>query len=290
MTCEPHPALAPRLDDQTALCALVQDWRGAIPPSGAIVEPKLDGIRALWIDGNLVTREGAALLGAEHIAATLRAIEHEAAVPMFLDGEFVAGGSFPGTVAHLAARGSRGDAGTLHLFDALPMRVWRGEDPCEALQARRAKLEALVKPFANEAVRIVPWAFLTSSREIERSAADFIAQGGEGVVIKDPLSTYRRKLSGAWQRIKRQLTLDLEVVGYEADKRRPFLLGVLIVDHEGKRVRIGTGFSDSERLALWRDRENLVGSIHEIAAMERTASGSLRQPRWVRARPDKRSC
>jgi ATP-dependent DNA ligase len=287
MTCEPHPALMRRPADQPALCQLVKDWAGNMPATGAICEPKLDGIRALWIDGELVTREGAAIHGAEHIVEVLHAIEHEAAVPMFLEGEWIVHGSFTETLRHFRSAGGRGDAGCLHIFEGMTMRAWRGEDPSEALQARRAKLDALVKPFECDAVRLVPWAYLTSSVEIERAAADFIAQGGEGVVVKDPLATYRRKLDGSWRRIKKRLTLDLEVVGYEPDARRPFLLGVLIVDYEGKRVRVAAGFSDSQRLAMWRERDGLIGSIHEVEAMETTEKGSLRHPRWVRARPDK---
>lgn len=282
----PHPALARRPGGQALLCQPVMDWKGVIPAAGAIVEPKIDGIRALWIGGELVTREGAAIHGAGHIAELLRRIEHEAAVPRFFDGEFVAPGGFDATLRHFAKRGAE-DAGALHVFDALPMTAWRGGDPCQALEARRTALDRMLAPFECEAVRLMPWAWLPSPMEIERQARDYIAQGGEGVVVKDPAATYRRKPSPAWQRIKRELTLDLPVIGYEPDARRPFLLGVLIVDYRGKKVRVAAGFSDAERMALWRRRESLVGSVVEIAAMEATEQGTLRQPRWVRERGDK---
>lgn len=286
-TFGPHPALMKRRDDHPALCQLVSDWRGRVSGDGAIVEPKRDGIRALYIAGELVTREGSPILGAGHIVAALKAIEHAAAIPLFFDGEWLVSDSFDATQRHFQARGSKGYAGTLHLFDALPMWTWRGEEPGTALYARKTRLEEMLAGSDPAVLRAVPWAYVSDPAEIEAHAADFIAKGGEGVVVKDPFATYRRKQDQSWQRIKKRLTLDLPVVGYEPDEKRPFLLGVLVVDHRGKKVRVSAGFSDVERMALWRRRESLIGSIHEIAAMEVTASGSLRQPRWVRERADK---
>lgn len=284
----PHPALARRPADSGELCQLVTDWKGGLASDGAIVEPKMDGIRACWIDGELVSREGSPIRGTAHIAEIIRAIEHEAAVPLFLDGEFLVDASFDATLSHFASAGAAGDVGTMWIWEALPMRVWTGEDPCEALEVRRGKLDRLVKPFECDALRVMPWAYMTDVAEIEAHAADFIAQGGEGIVVKQGLATYRRARCGTWQRIKRRLTLDLEIVGYAAEKARPHMLGALIVDHAGTRVRIHAGFSEAERMAMWRDRADLVGGMAEIECMERTDAGSLRSPRFVRIRPEKR--
>lgn len=283
----PHPALLRGNDAGPELCQLVGDWSGRV--AGAqIVEPKVDGIRMLWIGGELVTREGTPIYGAEHIAARLRQLERAAGESMFFDGEWQVGGSFAATLRHFQARGGSGDAGTLHLFDAMPMRVWRGEEPGEPLWARKAALDRLFDGNAGD-VRPMPWAYLPAphSMEIEGMARDVIAAGGEGIVVKAADAPYRRKRGLAWQRIKKALTLDLPIVGYEPDRARPWLLGVLIVDHGGVRVRVRAGFSDAERAALLAEGNGLLGQIAEVAVMEITEKGSLRSARWLRMRADK---
>ena len=284
----PHPALLRGNDAGNELCQLVGDWTGRVV-GAQVVEPKLDGIRALWIAGELVTREGTPIHGAGHIAARLRWLEREACVPMFFDGEWVVEGSFAATLAHFQARGGNGDAGTVHLFDAMPMTVWRGEECCYALETRKTRLDAMLEGIADAAVRPMPWAYLHSPdpMEIEGMAREFIAAGAEGIVTKQAAATCQRKPGTAWQRIKRAITLDLAIVGAVPQTGREWLLGALLLDYRGRRVRVTAGFSDAERMALWRDRAGLVGTIAEVAAMEVTEAGALRQARFVRLRPDK---
>lgn len=283
----PHPALARRPADQHELCQLVTNWNGKVPAGGAIVEPKIDGIRALYIDGELCTREGSTIYGVDHILERLRAIEHEACFPLFVDGEFQVGGTFAATLAHFQAAGGRGNGGTLHAFDMIPMRTWRGEDVCEALQARRPKMDRLVQPFTGPGLELVPWAFMTDAAEIEGKARELIAAGGEGVVVKDALSTYRRNKSANWRRIRAAVTVDVPIVGWHPLQGNESALGSLVLRHEGVRVHVAAGFTDAERLELWARKETLLGMFAEVEAMEVTDRGSLRQARYLRLRPDK---
>lgn len=282
----PHPALTAKAGIPGELCQLVADWTGALAPGASIVEPKMDGMRALWINGDLVTREGVAIAGAEHIEAELMRLERAAAVPLFFDGEFQVGGNFATTLAHFGKNGADGHQGVLWAFDMMPARVWHGEDSGEALEVRRPKLDRMLSG-ATGPVRSLPWAWMTDRAEIEGHARDYIAVGGEGVVVKQAGAVYRRGRSTIWQRIKKAITLDLEIVGYEAERARSWLLGSIICDLNGKRVRVHAGFSDRERLELWRTRADLVGLIAEIEAMEMTEKGSLRSARFLRLRPDK---
>lgn len=284
----PHPALARKPDSVSSLCQLVVDFAGQVPAGGAIVEAKADGIRALWIDHELVTREGAPILGCDHITAKLSAIEDEAAFPLFFDGELVVDGSWSATIAHFQAGGRRGNGGTLHLFDVLPMWTWRGEGASEALHARKAKLEAMAAPHAGDALSVMPWAYMEDAADIRERAREFIAAGGEGVVVKDALSTYRRGRSANWQRIRKSLSFDVPVVEVRPHRVLAGRLGAVVVDVDGVRVTVDRGFSDAERVELWQEREWLIGAIVEVEAMEKTGRGSLRQPLFRRVRADKR--
>jgi ATP-dependent DNA ligase len=283
----PHPALFRRPADQRELCQLVSDWNGKVPFGGAIVEPKIDGMRALWIDGELVSREGAPILGADHIAAKLRRLEHEACVPLFVDSEFQVGSSFRETVSHFKAAGGRGDRGTLFVFDCLPMRVWRGEDPCEALHARRRKLDAMFPSVAGPELQLVPWAYMESAEEIEAKARELIAAGGEGVVVKRAGATYRRTKDPSWQRIRKSVTLDVPITGFYPLRENADRLGSLEGELDGVRFKVAAGFTDADRADLWRVREALVGVYMEVEAMEITEKGKLRQAVFCRLREDK---
>lgn len=283
---DPHPALARRVAERE-LCQLVTNWSGKVPAPGAIVEPKTDGIRALYVGGELITREGNPILGTGHIIEACRMIQSEFGFPIMVDGEFQVAGSFTATVGHFKAIGNRGDAGTFFAFDILPERTWRGEDVCEALHARRAKLDDIARPFVGDALQIVPWAYMTDAAEIEARARELIAKGGEGVVVKDINSTYRRSKSANWQRIRRSITVDAPIIGWTALNHREDMLGALVLDYEGVRVQVAAGFTDQERRDFWLDRDLLLGEWAEVEAMDRTERGSLRQARFLRLRGDK---
>jgi ATP-dependent DNA ligase len=273
---------------QRDLCQLVVDWTGRMPEGGAIVEPKLDGIRMLWIDGDLVTRDGAAIRGAAHIAARLRQLERQECVPMFFDGEWIVDGSYDATLAHYAAGGANGDAGHFYVFDALPMRVWRGEDPGLALKDRRPRVERLVSGEESHqpGVHAMPWSWCATAAEIEDKARALIAGGAEGVVVKSPLATYRRTRTGEWQRIKQAVSMEATILDVEPQPECAWKLGALVIMLDGRRARVSTGFSDTQRMALWHDRAQLVGAVAEFV-MDRAADGNLRAPRFLRLRFDK---
>lgn len=281
-----HPALLPRGPMAGQLCQLVADFNGQVPAGGCILEPKLDGIRALWIDGQLVTREGAPIEGAGHIAHALRWLDRDGAVPLFVDAEYTVG-TFDETLRHFRSRGQRGDAGTLHVFDVMPMRVWRGQDVGHALHARRKRVDEMFQPLGSAGIIPMPWSWIDDAEDARRAAEAIWDAGGEGVVLKHANSTYRLGRSRNWQRIKRINTYDVRIVDTVAQAEHPDRLGAIIGDLDGERVRIAQGFTDRERFDLWLRRESLPGMLVEVEAMERTETGKLRHGRYVRLREDR---
>lgn len=275
MTYTPHPALQKRPRE---LCQLMRDYAGKLPaPDGVIVEEKVDGIRCLYIDGQLMTRNGDPIEGAEHIKVALRAIERETCRPMFFDGEWQVDGSFDATLDHFSTRGRNGDQGIFWLFDMLDMEEWRGNCPGNALLARKRKIDALPKNLTLGAVQVLPWHYFETAADVEAFAQDMISGGGEGVVIKDPKAVYRRERTGAWQRIKRSELVTGKVIAALPQAKCPDRLGTLLIDLDGTHIRVTAGLSDRE--GLWR--AGVVGRTATIKMMERTASGQARQARFV---------
>lgn len=283
-----HPALLGRGDRLQGLCQLVSDFKGQVPVGGCGIEPKIDGIRMLWIDGELVTREGVPIHGADHIAAELRRMEHEACVPLFIDGEWQVGGTFDATRRHFMAKGGLGNAGIFHVFDVLEMRQWRGQDVSPALHARKRKLEALCQPLDEDGpVRQIPWAWVETEADARRVAADVIAAGGEGVILKHANATYRPGRSTNWLRIKKSQTWDCRILDLIGRQENEDQLATMIVDLDGQRVRVSAGFSDRQRFDFMLQADSLRGMMAEIEAMERTERGHLREARFVRLRDER---
>lgn len=125
--------------------------------------------------------------------------------------------------------------------------------------ARRRKLEALVK--LTNRTRTVPALGTSDPGEIERFMEEAIANGCEGLVVKDPGSIYRagaREFS--WIKLKREYrseladTIDLPIIGaFLGRGRRAGTYGAYLLGaHDPAKevyssvAKVGTGFSDED--------------------------------------------
>lgn len=183
------------------LCALAVKWDGTVPAGGLIVQEKVDGIRALWIDGQLVTRGGNAIGGVSHIAAALAQFERAFGRPMMFDGEFQVDGALRPTLRHFAGGGRYGDAGHLFLFDSVPIDDWRADRCPMPLSARLKALDAAGAALAGDPVSVLPWRLCVASAAVQAEGRAVWARAGEGLVAKVPASPYRRKRLGDWLKV-----------------------------------------------------------------------------------------
>jgi len=272
-----------------SLCQLVTDWQARrFPASGvALVEQKHDGIRALWIKRELVSRNGVPLDAMKHVEADLRRLESAFGLGlMFFDSEWIEPGGFDATKRAFETKGrSRSDMmprGVLMIYDAMPMAAWLGDADCQPLEARKEALRLALAAAPSPHLRYVAHAVVKTAAEAERIGAQACVAGHEGIVIKCARSIYERQRSAAWQRIKRKLTVDCEIVEVEPVDSPAGTMATLIVRHEGRLVRISNGLSPDDRRELWTFWPRLIGRVIEVEAMEFTAAGSLRQPRFAR--------
>jgi DNA ligase-1 len=125
--------------------------------------------------------------------------------------------------------------------------------------ARRKKLLQSVE--ATERTRLVPALTTPDPAEIERFMEEAIENGCEGLVVKDPDSTYRAGAREfAWIKLKREYrseltdTIDLVIIGaFHGKGRRAGTYGTyLLGTYDKKRglytsvAKVGTGFSDED--------------------------------------------
>ena len=211
------------------LFQLAERWSGDLLTDTALVECKMDGFRAgYWrgLDGKpkLWTRNGHPIEGTGHIIHVLSVMEHLAGEPMFFDGEFIVGGTLHATKAwHEREWKSGEEAGTLHLFDAMSERKWRAGGCYMPLIERKARLQALHVAAADEIASDWSWREGTRCKDLNAPPTLLIqhdvvaaatgvhilatkvwAQGGEGVMIKDPTAVYTRGRNRAWSKLKRR--------------------------------------------------------------------------------------
>jgi DNA ligase-1 len=166
----------------------------------------------------------------------------------------------------------------------------RHEDLCATFVALRSR----------EPVQVARTAILSGADKatIMSEARAYVKRGGyDGLILRDPNAGYYRGLAknGEIVKVKPSLTLDLRVVGIEEGLgKHAGRLGSITVEYRGVQTRVGTGFTDADRIAYWPwrlllgDHLDIIGKIVEIEAMGLTDAGALREPRFKGVRFDKK--
>jgi DNA ligase-1 len=207
-----------------------------------LVEWKVDGLRAqIHKRGERVaifSRQGNDITAG--CGPVLDALVRLPATSAVLDGEVVllspegVARPFQETFSAVASKAPArpGDTLRVYLFDCVHLA---GRDLLdEALSARRAALAS----FVPEGLRM-PAAAVTTVDEARAFQRAALEAGHEGVMVKDPSSTYRFGARGrAWQKVKEFTTVDLVVLAVEwgSGRRKGYLSNL----HLGARREDGT--------------------------------------------------
>jgi len=239
---------------------------------------KLDGVRAYWDAANrqLMTRNGKPIHAPEWWLAALPGYD--------LDGELTMGrGRFQDTVSCVRCEtpDERWDDVQYRVFDAPshpgPFRdrlafLWR----VAASQWHRA---------SDRIWDVVPHyvvCALDTEQHLRELLAEIEAEGGEGIMLRDPESLYVRARSSTLLKLKSMLDIDAVVIGYQPGKgQHADRVGSLVCELDnGILFQVGTGMTVADR-----ESPPPVGSIVVIQYQEWTRAGLPRFPvfRGVRA-------
>ena len=238
-------------------------------PLPSLVEPKYDGIRVfLFKSGeNLV-------LSSKHggIYTPKSTPQVFSRVPEFthapnraiLDGEYVAK-----------------EAKGLFLFDVL--QVDNRDVRSKPLTERKKILREILKGTGLE----VHTTFARSAQKIKELMDENVKQGREGVMVKNPSSTYGQPNS--WLKLKKFDTLDVFVTDIVETKEMrstgiPHSWSVAVYDDFGNVVNLGDVGSTVEMV---NPRDVKKGSVIEVRFQELTRDKKLRAPFILRIRHDK---
>ncbi len=255
------------------------------------VEPKLDGIRCF-----AVVRDGVAQLFARS-GKLITNFDSTIGKQLLLLGDGCYDGELMGqdftSLMRQAYRKENVDTSetSLQLFDYLPLKEWTSgvtkmscNDRKEALLDKMTLADIdfnIVSPV--ERSHIPP-----DYSEIKDLHDNYVAQGYEGAMIKDLNAPYRFGRGYEVMKLKVFHDVDLKIKSLEEGTgKHTGKLGSVTVVFNGVEVRVGSGFSDSNREEIWRAPDSFVGRVIEVRYQEVTPDGSLRFPVFVCFRNDR---
>jgi len=238
-------------------------------PLPSLVEDKYDGIRVfLFKSGDklvLSSKHGGIYTPKSTPQVFSRVPEFtHAPYRMILDGEYVAK-----------------EAKGLFLFDVL--QVDNRDVRPRPLLERKKILREILKGTGLE----VSYTMARTAEKIMEMREATVKQGREGVMVKNPESTYGQP--GTWLKLKRFDTVDVFVTGIVETKELrstgvPRSWSVAVYDDNGQVVELGNVGSTVEKVD---PRKVKKGTVVEVRYQEVTRDRKLRAPFILRIRHDK---
>ncbi len=177
------------------------------------------------------------------------------------------------------------------LEDAETLKRGRGIIPFDV---RRSTLEGVFMTYKTSSLTLAD-SFLTSEKEdIYAYYNKIVAQGGEGVILKNPDHVYECKRSKNWIKLKEVNDCDLIITGWYPGegKREGFIGGFYCEDSSGTvKVKVGAGFTDQDLKDLSENPDSQIGKVcaiqYNVIINDKNDNWSLFLPRFIEIRNDK---
>jgi DNA ligase-1 len=257
--------------------------------------PKIDGVRALIVDGRVYSRS-LKLIPNAHVQQTFGRPELNG-----FDGELVVGSACASNCMQATTSGVMRRDGTpdvsFHAFDLWDM-------PAEPYHTRLLALRRLAE--GTGGVRVLEQPTILSQDELDSYEALCLRLGYEGIMVRDPKGKYKFGRStakgGELVKVKRFTDDEAVVIGYEErmhndnaattdelghtkrsthqeNLRAAGDLGALVCrTPTGVTFSVGTGFTAEQRQDLWASRQSLIGKLAKYRHF--AVTGVLEAPRF----------
>jgi len=253
------------------------------------VTEKLDGVRCIAViknrDVTLFARSGRVIEGLTDIESVLRANFNN----VTLDGELLyndpmnlAEDTFRKTMEIIGSKGNKKDI-IYNVFDIINDKKYK---------YRRSMLETLI-PETDFTHKIPLLYHGDDIDKVFKIRDEMIEDGSEGVMINIGDAFYQKKRTKDLIKLKQVNDSDgLVKAIYEGEGKYKNKLGAIDITYKDSIVRIGSGFTDDERVKYWNNPELLVGKVGTykfttVSHNEKDNTVNLRFGRWVGIRYDK---
>ncbi len=249
---------------------LAHSWDSVADLTGWWMSEKLDGVRAYWDGGSLISRLGNAFVAPAWFTSALPS--------MVLDGELWGGRrKFQRTVSIVRRQDASEDWREIVfvVFDA-PAVAGPFEDRLRAA-------EAAVAASAVGHARLHPQERCGGIDHLRAELDRVEREGGEGLMMRRPGSAYEIGRSRSLLKVKTFHDAEAIVVEHlpGLGKHKGRLGALLVAMPDGKRFSVGTGFTDDER-----SRPPPIGAVITYRYQELSDGGVPRFPSFVGVRID----
>lgn len=272
------------------------------------ISQKINGARATYFAGEMVSRTGNRIEGLTDIIQHLKLLEHFYGKRLAIDGELRLHECYTrGMTDNEAFKIGTGIANSTRdmsqkyklqfiIFDVMPMKEWI-YDFCELKYIDRlsvlCKLDMIIKREALLKLKTVPLLYQGTDQEmIEDCLLEANRNGWEGIMINRN-ERYQFKRTNAILKYKSFNTIDLECIGMlEGTGKYEGVMGALCCKFGDNVVNVGTGFDDNMRKFIWEQGSWIKGKIIEVKYKDITSDSvtglkSLQFPVFVQIKMDK---
>lgn len=262
---------------------------------------KLNGSRGTYYKGDIISRQGQKFEGLDHI---VRDVEEIIGTDYAVDGELVRknydgltdGQNFRETISVLNSDENDKSQIKFVIFDIVPVDEFERDACTENYSVRKKRLLDLknkIQKNGTQNIEVVQMVYEGTDVNDVYDWLDYaVKHDWEGLVVNRQVP-YRRTRHNGCLKVKRFYTVDLRVTAIEEGQNRlAGTMGALVVDYKGNEFRVGSGFDDATRAAVWANPDNYIGKIvecryKEVTMDKKTGLESLQFPTFVRFRNDK---
>ena len=262
---------------------------------------KLNGVRGTYFRGNIISRQAQKFKGFDHI---VKDIEGIIGTDYAVDGELIRknvdgltdGQNFRETISIINSDGNDKSLIKFVVFDIVPVDEFEKDACTEKYSVRKKRLLDLknkIQKNGTQNIEVVQMVYEGTDVNDVYDWLDYaVKHDWEGLVVNRQVP-YRRTRHNGCLKVKRFYTVDLQITAIEEGQNRlDGTMGALVVDYKGNELRIGSGFDDATRTAVWANPDNYIGKIVEVKFKEKscdkkTGLESLQFPTFVRFRDDK---
>lgn len=272
------------------------------------ISQKINGARATYFNGLMVSRTGNQIEGLDLIIDDLKKLEKLYGKRLAIDGELRLRDVYcRGLTDNEAFKIGTGIVNSTRdmsnkyklqfiIFDVMPIKEWI-YDFCELKYSDRFKelkeIRKIIRYHELSTLRIVPIMYAGDDVDmIENCLKEANQNGWEGIMINRD-ERYQFKRTNAILKYKSFNTIDLECIGMlEGTGKYEGVMGALCCKFGDNVVNVGTGFDDMTRKFIWEQGSWIKGKIIEVKYKDITSDAitglkSLQFPVFVQIKADK---
>lgn len=257
------------------------------------VQPKLDGYRCVYKDGQLWSRAGKPF-GNKKLTEYFKCLENVG--NYVLDGElYVHNLPFNKLTRILNAEDAELPKNLKYfVYDCVKDDYWESQKTTPTYETRLSRMREIINDRIADYTKVIDTStnICSNPGEVLQFYKKCLKDTYEGVMIKNLNGSYQWKRvsikSGEMVKLKPFKTEDLEIADiYDGEGNFAEIAGGVLVNYKNVLVRVGTGFNLETRKDMRSNPLNYIGKVIEVRYFEETEDGSLRFPSFVRFRQEK---